>query len=370
MGEENIIKEEMIINFGPQHPSTHGVARLVGHMDGERCIKIEPVIGYLHRGIEKLSENRTHLQIIPLLDRMDYISSMQNHWGFILAVEELMEIKVPERAEYIRIIVSEIQRIANHLLSTASFGADLGAWTVMMYGFREREMMLDLLEMVAGQRMLYNYMRIGGVKDDLPEGFEEKCRENLDKVETAIEGYKTYFYNNMIFDKRTKGVGKMTPEEALNYGITGPMLRATGVPYDLRRDDPYSIYDRFEFDIITENHGDVWDRFHVRFREMFESIKIVRQALDGLPQGEIKAKVPKVLKTPEGEVYTHIEHPKGELAYYLISKDKGTGPYRLKIRTPSFCNLSGFGEFAKGSFIADMFANFASLDIVLGDVDR
>lgn len=361
---------EMIINMGPQHPSTHGVCRLLIKLDGEKAVKIDPIVGYLHRGTEKLAENRQYVQFIPLTDRLDYLSSITNNMVYAMAVEELMGIQVPERAEYIRVMMLELQRLASHLLFVATFGADLGAWTVLMYGFRERERILDLIEMVTGARLTYSYIWFGGVRRDLPEGFVEKCRETMEILPNFFDDYEHYFYDNEIFLERCRGVGKLEAEDAINLGVTGPILRASGVPYDLRRIDPYSIYDRFDFNVITEKEGDTLARFKVRMNEMKESVKIVTQALDNLPEGEFRVKVPKILRPPAGEVYSRVEGPRGELGIYLVSDGKSKNPYRLKIRSPCFCNLSAFPAFAEGEIIPDVIANFAGIDIVLGDVDR
>jgi len=368
--EEEIRTEEFLLNIGPQHPSTHGVCRLITKLSGETVLEIEPVIGYLHRGVEKIAENRTYDQFLPLTDRMDYISSITNNLAYVMAVEELLGIEVPERAEYLRVILSELQRIANHLMFIAAFGADLGAWTVMMYGFREREMVLDLMEMVSGQRLLYNFLRIGGLKEDVPEGWVPKVKEFLKVLPERLEDYRTYFFNNEIFLKRVEGVGVLNAKDAINMGVTGPNLRASGVAYDVRKDDPYSYYDRFDFDVVTEKEGDTLARFKVRFNEIYESLKIIEQGIRALPEGEVRAKVPKVIKPPAGEAYSRIESPKGELAYYIVSDGKSNKPYRIKIRSPAFCNLSSFPHYGAGDIIPDMIVNFASIDIVMGEIDR
>ncbi len=361
---------EMIINIGPQHPSTHGVARLVTRLDGERAVKIEPVIGYLHRGIEKLAENRNYVQFLPITDRLDYVSSITNNMVYVQAVEEILGIDVPERAEYIRIIMLELQRLASHLLFVGTFGADVGAWTVLMYGFRERERILDLLEMVTGQRLLYTYIWFGGVRYDLPEGFVEQCRKTVDALPSYFDDYEEYFYNNEVFLGRCRGIGILKKKDAINMGVTGPNLRACGVEYDIRKIDPYSIYDRFDFKVCTQKEGDTLARFNVRMAEMRESVKIIQQALDNLPEGDYKANTPKFLKPPQGEVYSRVESPRGELAVHLISDGVNRNPYRLKIRSPAFCNLSAFPAFAEGDIIPDVIVNFASIDIVLGEIDR
>ncbi len=362
--------ETMVLNIGPQHPSTHGVARLVTTLSGETVLKVEPVIGYLHRGIEKICENRTYPQIVPITDRLDYISAMANNLGYALAVEELMGIKVPERAEYLRVILAELQRIANHLMFIAAFGADLGAWTVMMYGFREREMVLDLLEQVSGQRLLYNYITIGGLRQDVPQGWEDNVRIFLQELPRRLKDYERYFFNNEIFLRRCRGVGVLEPELAIELGVTGPMLRASGVARDLRRDEPYSVYPKFDFEVVTEQEGDTLARFVIRLKEIYESLHIIEQALDDLPEGEVMAeKVPKVLRPPKGHAYSRIESPKGELAFYVVS-DGSPKPYRVRIRSPAFCNLSAFPHYCTGEIIPDMIINFASIDIVMGEIDR
>ncbi len=361
---------EMILNIGPQHPSTHGVARLVARLDGERVVKLEPVIGYLHRGIEKLAENRNYVQFLPLTDRLDYVSSITNNMAYVQAVEEIMGTKIPERAEYIRIIMMELQRIASHLLFVGTFGADVGALSAFMYGFRERERIIDLLEMVTGQRLLYTYIWFGGVRYDLPEGFVEQCKKTIDDLPTYFDDYDEYFYNNEIFLGRCKGVGILKKEDAVNMGVTGPNIRACGVEYDIRKIDPYSIYDRFDFKVCTQKEGDTFSRFKVRMDEMRESIKIIRQALENLPEGDYRAKTPKFLKPPQGEAYSRIESPRGELAVHLISDGVNKNPYRLKIRSPAFCNLSAFPAFSEGDIIPDVMVSFASIDVVLGEIDR
>lgn len=361
---------EMMLNLGPQHPSTHGVCRLILKVDGEKVVKIDPVIGYLHRGIEKLAENRNYIQFLPLTDRLDYISSMSNNMVYSMAVEELMETEVPERADYIRIMMLELQRLASHLLFVGTFGADVGAWTVLMYGFRERERIIDLLEMVSGGRLAYTYIWPGGVRYDLPDGFLEKCKKTMEDLPKYFEDYKKYFYGNEIFLKRCEGVGVLKSKDAVNLGVTGPVLRASGIAHDVRRDDPYSIYGQFDFKVVTETGGDVLARFNVRINEMYESINIVNQALEQIPGGDYKAKMPKILKPPQGEVFSRTESPRGELSIHLVSDGIGKNPYRLKIRAPSFCNLSAFSSFAEGDIISNLIANFASIDIVLGGVDR
>ena len=360
----------MVVNIGPQHPSTHGVLRMVVEVEGERVIKIIPVIGYLHRGIEKIFENRTYIQGIPLTDRLDYLSSMANNMAYCRTVEELLDVEVPERAEYIRIIILELQRIASHLCSIGFYGNDVGVtFTAMMYTFRERERILDLFESLCGARLTYNYVRIGGVSQDLPKGFVEKANETLDVIEKQVDEYEDFFSDNEIFLRRTQGVGVLKAKDAVNLGATGPVLRGSGVKTDTRVTDPYTIYDRFDWEIITGKDGDCFSRYYVWLNEIRQSIGIVRQALKDLPEGEIKAKLPKVLKPEPGEAYGRIESPRGELAFHIIS-DGSPNPYRVKIRSPAFCNLSLLPHVAEGWLIADLIAILGSLDPVFGEVDR
>lgn len=360
----------MVVNFGPQHPSTHGVLRLVVEVEGERVKKIIPVIGYLHRGIEKIFENRTYIQGTPLTDRLDYLSSMANNMAYCRTVEDLLDVEVPERAEYIRVIVLELQRIASHLCSIGFYGNDVGVtFTAMMYTFRERERILNLFESLCGARLTYNYVRIGGVSQDLPQGFEDKTRETLDVLEKQVDEYEDFFSDNEIFLRRTQGVGVLKARDAVNLGATGPVLRGSGVKTDTRVTDPYAIYDRFDWEIITGKDGDCFSRYYVWLNEIRQSIGIVRQALKDLPEGEIKAKLPKVLKPEPGEAYGRIESPRGELAFHIIS-DGSKNPYRVKIRSPAFCNLSILPHVAEGWLIADLIAILGSLDPVFGEVDR
>lgn len=367
--------DEMLLNMGPQHPSTHGVLRLVLRTDGEVVKEAIPHIGYLHRCFEKHAENVTYPQVIPYTDRMDYVGSMNNALGYVIAVEKLMGIKVPERAEYIRVIVAELNRIASHLLAFGTYGLDIGAFTPFMHAFRDREKILDLFEEASGARLLYNYPRIGGVARDVPPGWLEKTRAFIDYFEPKIKEYNDLLTFNKIFIERTANVGVLPLDLAISYGVTGPNLRGSGMKWDLRRNDPYSIYDRFEFDIPVGTGemgtvGDCWDRYWVRIREMGESIKIIRQALDQIPPGEVMAPEGlKAIKPPKGEVYVRTETPRGELGYYLIS-DGSQQPYRLKVRSPCFTAMSVFHEIARGGMIADMVAIVGSLDIVLGEIDR
>jgi NADH-quinone oxidoreductase subunit D len=362
--------EEFVLNFGPVHPSTHGVYRMRATLDGEVVQDIEPIFGYLHRGIEKLAEERTYTGFIPLTDRLDYISPMSNNLGYCLAVEKLAGIKIPERAEYIRVIIAELQRIANHCIAVGSFISDCGAmFTPFMYMFREREKILDLFDMVCGQRLTYNYMRIGGVSQDIPDEFLPALQIFLKTMPKMIKEWENLLKQNEILLARTKGVGILSKETAINCGISGPVARASGVKWDLRQADPYSIYDRFEFDIPTGETGDCYDRYRVRVEEMKQSLRIIEQAVKQIPSGPIKADVPHLIRPPAGEAYAHIEAPKGELGYYIVS-DNSIAPYRCHVRPTSLINLTALREMVKGWKVADLIAIFGSIDITMGEVDR
>ncbi|HVP06707.1 MAG TPA: NADH-quinone oxidoreductase subunit D [Candidatus Acidoferrum sp.] len=361
--------EEFVVNMGPHHPSTHGVCRLLLTMDGERVIKIEPYIGYLHRAIEKICENRTYPQCIPILDRFEYVTAMSCNYVFALAAERLAKIEVPERAEYLRVIMLELNRIASHLLWYGTTSLDLGAITPFLYGFRERELILDLFEMTCGQRLTYNYIRIGGVSRDIPPQFVPKCREAVKTISEKMSDYEGLLNENPIWVARNKGVGVMSPEVAIAYGVSGPALRASGVNYDIRRNDPYCIYDRFDFEIPTQKNGDCYDRYIQRLQEIKQSLRIITQVLDGLPEGEIRAKVSPNFKPPVGEVYARMENSRGELGVYLQS-DGSNKPLRLKARGGSYNQLQVLPEIGKGLLIADIVAIMASLDIIMPEVDR
>ena len=374
--------EDMTLNIGPQHPSTHGVLRLVARVDGERCFDVQPVIGYMHRGYEKLSEVRSYPQITTIVNRIDWVSGYANEVPFIVAAEKLMELEVPERAQYIRLILTEMARISSHLVFNASYPLELGAATPLFFALRERERVLDLLESVTGGRFHPNFNRIGGVKpaygsgsntrkqpQDLPAGFLAEARVAMDKVSESVDQLEDLVAGNEIILARTKGVGVLPPEVAAAFGVSGPNLRASGVAFDLRKNQDYLPYDRFEFDVITGENGDCWDRWHVRLQEIRESVKIVQQAIDGIPSGDLQAKVPKVIKVPKGQTYVRAENPKGEMGYYLVS-DGGGGPYRLKIRSASFSNISILPWILEGALVPDIIAIMGSLDFVLGDVDR
>jgi len=362
--------EPFVMNMGPVHPSTHGVYRMRVTLDGEVVVDIEPVFGYLHRGIEKLAEERTYSGIIPLTDRLDYIASMSNELGYVMAVEKLAGIKVPERAEYLRVIIAELQRIAAFLISIGAFLNDSGAYfTPFMYMFREREKILDLFEMVSGQRLTYNYMRIGGVSQDIPEEFLPALNRFLVQMPGRINDYERLIKENEILLARSKGVGILTKEQAINCSMSGPVLRASGVKWDLRKADPYSIYDRFDFDVPVGTIGDSYDRYRVRLEEIWQSLSIIRQAVDQLPGGPVRADVPHLIHPPVGEVYTHIEAPKGELGFYLVS-DNSIAPYRCHIRPPSLLNLTALRDMVIGWKVADLILIFGSIDITMGEVDR
>ncbi|WP_048601494.1 NADH-quinone oxidoreductase subunit D [Rubeoparvulum massiliense] len=361
--------EEMLINVGPQHPSTHGVLRVVLKIDGESIIDSKPVIGYLHRGTEKLAEDLTYTQIIPYTDRMDYLSAMTNNYVLVHAVETMMGIEIPERAEYLRVIAMELNRVASHLVWWGTFLLDLGATGPFLYAFRSREEILVLFNELTGARMTYNYMRVGGVKWDAPEGWLQKVADFVPFMRKELKGFHQLVTGNEIVMNRTKGIGKYDQALAMQYGLSGPMLRCTGIPFDLRKDEPYSIYDRFDFDVPTETTGDAWARYLVRLAEIEESLKIIEQAVEQIPaEGPVMAKVPKIIKPPKGETYVRIESPKGEIGCYIKSEGKTT-PYRLKFRRPSFANLQILPELLKGSHMGDLVATLGSIDIVLGEVD-
>ena len=366
-----VIKTEpFVLNIGPAHPSTHGVFRLRATLDGEVIVNIEPIFGYLHRGIEKLCEERTYTGIIPLTDRLDYLAAMSNNLAYCLAVEKLAGIKVPERAEHLRVIIAELQRIASHLIAVGAFLNDCGAFmTPILYMLREREKILDLFDMVSGQRLTYNYMRIGGVSQDIPDEFLPALDKFLEQMPRFIDEYDQLLAKNEILLARSKGVGILPAEKAVNVSASGPVLRASGVKWDIRKADPYSIYDRFEFEIPTGTAGDCYDRYWVRVQEMRQSLRIIEQARKQLPAGEFRAESPRLVRPPAGEAYGHIEAPKGELGFYLVS-DNSIAPYRCHIRAPSLINLSALREMMAGWKIADAIIIFGSIDITMGEVDR
>ncbi|MEW8985450.1 MAG: NADH-quinone oxidoreductase subunit D [Bacillus sp. (in: firmicutes)] len=361
--------EEMLLNVGPQHPSTHGVFRLVLKIDGEIIKEAKPVIGYLHRGTEKLAENLQYTQIIPYTDRLDYLAAMTNNYVLCHAVETMMDLKIPDRAEYLRVIAMELGRVASHLVWWGTYLLDIGAVSPFLYAFREREMIINMLNELSGARLTFNYMRVGGVKWDAPEGWIEKVGEFMTYMRDQLKGYHDLVTGNEIFMNRVKGVGRYTKEDAINYSLSGANLRCTGVKWDLRKDEPYSIYDRFDFDVPVQEGGDAWARYHVRLAELEESLKILEQAVEQFPkEGEILAKVPKIIKAPKGEAYVRIESPRGEIGCYIASDGKKE-PYRLKFRRPSFYNLQILPKLLEGENIANLIAILGAIDIVLGEVD-
>ncbi len=387
-------KETMTVNMGPQHPSTHGVLRLVIELDGEIIEKITPHIGYLHRGVEKLSEHRTYHQTIPLTDRLDYLAPMSNNLGYVLAVEKLMGIEIPERAETVRVILTELTRLKSHLVWIACHALDIGAMTVFIYAFREREKVMQLYEKISGARMTSNYFRVGGLSADVYDGFEKDVQEIVDTFPGHLDTYEGLLTKNTIWLQRTVGNGVISAEDAIDAGITGPALRGSGVDWDLRRDNPYSGYEKYSFKVPVGENCDTFDRYKVRLIEMREAISIITQAMKALKPGPVLADEPQVcyppkenvynsieglihhfkiasegFPAPEGEVYQGIEAPKGELGYYIVS-DGGNKPYRMRVRPPSFVNLSAIEKMAKGAMIADLVAVIGTLDIVLGEIDR
>lgn len=367
--------EEMIFNMGPQHPATHGVLRVVIRTDGEIVRALQPHVGNIHRCCEKIGESVPYYQWLPYVDRMDYLGAMCNEHLACMAIERLAGIEVPERAEYCRVIVAEVQRILSHLFAVGVYGLDLGAFTPFLHQFRERERGMDLLDHISGGRLLYHYVRIGGVKRDFTPEWIDELRAFLDAVEARLPEYNTLLLHNRIFQDRTCDVGVIDRDLAVRWGVTGPALRAAGVDWDLRRDAPYSIYDRFQFDVphghsgIRGVVGDCFQRHWVRVREVQESLKIVRQALERMPQGPVMATLPASLRPPEGEVFVRAENPRGELSAYMVSQGKDTA-YRIRCRGPSFSNIAVITEVGEGMMIADLVALIGSLDIVLGEVDR
>ncbi|MFO7299041.1 MAG: NADH-quinone oxidoreductase subunit D 1 [Actinomycetes bacterium] len=374
--------EDMTLNIGPQHPSTHGVLRLVARVDGERAFDVQPVIGYMHRGYEKLAEVRTYAQITTIVNRIDWVSGYANEIPFIVACEKIMELEVPPRAQYIRLILTEMARIASHLVFMASYPLELGAASPLFFALRERERVLDLMESVTGGRFHPNFNRVGGVKpaygsgsqtrkivQDLPAGFYRDARAAMDRVLEVCDELENLVGGNEIIHARTKGIGVIPAEVGASFGLSGPNLRASGVDLDLRKVEDYLPYGDFEFDVVTGTNGDCYDRWWVRLNEIRESTRIVKQAIDGIPSGPIQAKVPKVIKVPKGETYVRAENPKGEMGYYLVS-DGNNGPYRVKIRSASFSNISILPWVLEGVLLPDIIAIMGSLDFVLGDVDR
>jgi len=393
-GNAELTTREITLNMGPQHPSTHGVMHLILHLQGEKIVKAEPDIGYLHRGMEKIAENLLYGQFVPYTDRLDYLSSMTNNLGYVMAVEKLLDLEIPERGKYIRVIVSELSRLSSHLLAVGAWGLDLGAITMVLYAFREREMIMDLFEMLCGARLTYNYMKIGGVRGDLPPGFKEKCSEFIKIFPKRVDEYETLLTGNRIWLQRNKGIGVMSAKDATDLGLTGPSLRGSGVKWDIRKDNPYLVYDRFDFDVPVGTNGDCFDRYMCRVEEMRQAARIIAQALQQIPEGPVNANAPDIVapprqdvynnmealihhfkiishgfKTPVGEVYSSIEAPKGELGFYIKS-DGTEKPFRVKIRAPSFVGLQSIDPMSRGAYFADVVSVISSLDPVFGEVDK
>ncbi len=383
--DTDVQTEEMLVNMGPQHPSTHGVLRLVLRTDGEMILEAIPHIGYLHRCAEKIGENLAYYQYVPYTDRMDYLAAMNNNLGWALAVEKLAKLEIPKRAQYIRVIMCELNRIASHLVSFGTYGLDIGAFTPFLYAFREREFILDLFEAACGARLTYSYITVGGVTHDLTPAWVDKCREFLDYFEPKIKEYNDLLSFNQIFIRRTANVGILSKPAALDYAITGPCLRGSGISWDLRKVLPYSSYEDFDFDIPVGvgqmgHVGDSWDRYFVRMLEMTQSLRILRQALDRLPPattatgsaagpGAFRIALPRIFKLPPGEIYMETEAARGQLGFYIESQG-GPIPYRVKVRGPSFCNLSVTTDLARNCLLADVPAIIGSIDVVMGEVDR
>jgi len=362
--------EEMEISFGPQHPATHGVLRVQMKLDGEKIVEAKPIIGYLHRGTEKLFETMPYPQCIPHTDRMDYVAAATNNQGFCVAMEKLLGISIPPRAAYIRMILAELQRLSSHLVWLATHAIDIGAITPFFYTFRERDAILDLFEEYCGARLTLNAMRIGGVPYELPDGWLDKCRSLVDEFPSHLDEYETLLTENRIWKRRTVGIGVISAQEAIDYGLTGPPLRGSGVKWDIRKVFPYDRYDEVDFEVPIGTNGDTYDRYVIRMEEMRQSVRIIQQCLDKLPDGPIRAKAPKVLRAKEGMIYASVEAPKGELGYFIVATEKGTNPYRCHVRPPSFINLQALPFMVEGHLVADLVAVIGTLDIVLGEIDR
>ncbi|HAY85989.1 MAG TPA: NADH-quinone oxidoreductase subunit D [Chloroflexi bacterium] len=371
--QKDLQTDYVLVNLGPQHPSTHGVFRMAVVLDGETIVALKPVMGYLHRNHEKIGERNTYLQNMPFTDRLDYLSSMANNFGYAVAVEKLLgnKVQVPERAEYLRVIMAELTRIVNHVWAIGFLLNDLGAFfTPALYAMVERELILDIFEATAGSRMMCNYFRFGGVSRDIPEDAFAKLKDLVfERLPRKIDELDIYLSENEIIRERCEGVGILSPEEAIAYAAAGPVLRASGVPYDIRRAEPYGIYDEFDFDVAVRYHGDTYDRYIIRMDEVRQSIRILQQALKRIPEGPVLLKNPYNIRVPEGEAYGRVEAPKGELGFYLVS-DGTANPFRYHIRSPSFINLTALEKMSIGMKIADVVAILGSIDIVLGEVDR
>ena len=375
LGDMEVLKSDLLtLNMGPQHPATHGVLRVELKTDSEIVVEATPHLGYLHRCFEKHAENLDYRGVIPFVDRMDYLAAMSMEWGYCLAVEKMLGTEVPKRAEYIRILIAELQRIASHLVYFGTYGIDMGAFTTFLYCFQDREEILRLFEELSGARMLYNYVWIGGVWNDINDDQLRRVKTFVDRFEGELKKYHQLVGENKIFIERTANVGVLTKEQCFDYGATGPVLRGSGVEWDLRKNRPYGMYEKFDFNVVTGKGekgtvGDCWDRYYVRIFEMFESIKIIRQVLEGIEEGPVMGKVSKIIKVPAGEIYMRTECPRGELGYHLIS-DGGKTPYRLKVKSSCFTHTSMLPIIAPGQMVADLVASIGSIDIVLGEVDR
>jgi NADH-quinone oxidoreductase subunit D len=360
---------ELILNMGPQHPATHGVLRVILRLDGEKVLGLECVIGYLHRGVEKIAEHRTYSMFNPYVDRMDYVAAVSNGLGYCEAVEKLLNVEAPPRANYVRVILTELNRMASHQLWLGTHALDIGAMTPLFYTFRDREEILKIFEKYCGARLTTHAFRIGGCLYETYEGFEKDVKKFIAFVAPKIDEYEELLTTNRIWVERTKNVGVISAKDCIAYGVTGPVLRASGVKWDLRKAQPYAAYGKFDFEVPTGQNGDTYDRYLVRMAEMRQSLRIIQQAVDSIPEGPIMAKVPKVIKPPVGEIYHSIEAPKGELGYFIVS-DGSTQPYRIRVRPPSFVNLQALDLMCRGQLIADVIAVIGTLDIVLGEVDR
>jgi len=369
MPETFLDSTELVLNMGPQHPSTHGVLRVILTLDGEKVTGTDCVIGYLHRGVEKIAENRTYPMFAPYVDRMDYIAAVSNGLGYCLAIEKLLGVEAPPRAQAVRVILTELNRIASHLIWLGTHALDIGATTPVMYCLRAREEVLKIFEAYCGARLTTHAFRIGGLQYETYDGFEQQCLAFCESFPARVDEYEALLTGNRIWIDRLTGVGILNAEDCKAYGVTGPMLRAAGVKWDLRRAQPYSGYEKYDFEIPTRENGDTYDRYIVRMQEMRQSTRIIQQAVAQIPDGPIMAKVPKVMKPAVGEVYVSIEAPKGELGYYVVS-DATVNPYRVRVRPPSFINLQSLDKMARGSLIADVVAIIGTIDIVLGEVDR
>jgi len=361
--------EELLLNVGPQHPSTHGVFRIIVKLDGEVITEATPVMGYLHRGTEKIAESLNYTQIIPYTDRMDYVSAMTNNYVLVHTVETMMGLEIPLRAEFMRLIVMEMQRIASHLVWWGTYLLDMGAMSPFLYAFRDREMIINMFNELCGSRLTYNYMRVGGVKWDAPPGWIDQVREFVPYMEKKLDEYDRLVSGNEVFLARIRGIGQYDAATAIDYGLSGANLRCTGVDWDLRKAEPYSLYDRFEFDVPLGRSGDCYDRYRVRLEEIKQSLRILKQALEQFPDdGPTMGKVPRVIRPPEGEAYVRIESPRGEIGCHIVSKGKAE-PYRLKFRRPSFVNLQLLPKLLIGETMTNLITILGGIDIVVGEVD-